>query len=246
MRLNDVSKPVCADDPQRLKSSTSEFAGSAAFTSHTDRRKKASSSAVADNIGDPGAYELAGHLSVSKQASASFLAASKKGASGFGGTSKRELRLNNRLPTSPGTDDDVTPAPGAYEPAITETGKEHSMSTRNGAETMKSSSFASTSKRKGVVLPQAANPGAGAYSPDYMSQEPRQGNLLSQLGRDHKFVSDNLDGMGDDSNTQAHVGPGSYNSHVNGTILDTVEKAGHSLSASVISEVGRPLTADLW
>ena len=60
------------------------------------------------------------------------------------------------------------------------------------------------------------------------------------------FVADNLDGMGEDSNTQAHVGPGSYNSHVHGTIAQTSELAGHSLSASVISEVTRPAAADLW
>ena len=233
-------------DPSPVKSSS--HTGAAAFKSATDRSKLAASTAVPNTVGDPGAYETAGRLSLAQQASSTFHKSSKSGARGFGGTSKRELKLANRNPTSPGSGDDVTPGAGTYDPTLTETGREANMNVMSDGEKMKSSAFASNSAQRGkFALPQAANPGAGTYSPEYKTVEVRaHPGSISKTGRDHHFVSDNLDGMGEDSNTQAHVGPGSYNSHVHKTISHTTELAGHSLSASVISEVTRPASADLW
>ena len=119
------------------------------------------------------------------------------------------------------------------------------MSVRSGAEKMKSAAFASTTVRPGITLPEAAMPGAGTYSPDFSAiSSTGMGNLLSKTGRDHKFVSDQLDGMGNDANTGPLVGPGSYSPEV-GTIARENERMGHSLSASVVSEFHRKLE-DLW
>jgi hypothetical protein len=197
-----------------------------------------------NTMGDPGSYEVIAHNSISSQAVSTFNASAKKGiAKGFGGTSRRELRPQNRNPTSPGADDDVTPAPSAYNPKTTETGREAEMHVMNGAEAMKSSAFASKSAQRGKhALPQATNPGAGAYSPDFKTQVPGIGNLVSKTGRDE---------VENDSSTQSHVGPGSYNplrtaGGESDGVARNVERMGHSLSASVASEVIRPKLEDLW
>lgn len=250
-REANISPGPGAYDPQKSKG-TSQSSPSSAFNSHTDRTKAVPSSASPNAMGDPGSYEVMGYNSVKAQASSTFNTSAKKGARGFGGTSKRELRPQNRNPTSPGADDETTPAPTSYTPTTTETGREADMHVMTGAEAMKSSSFASNSAQRGkCALPQEANPGAGAYSPTYKAQLPHVGNLVSKTGRDHKFVSDNLDGVGNDSSTLPHVGPGSYSplrtasGESDGVGLN-VERMGYSLSASVASEVIRPKLDDLW
>ena len=98
--------------------------------------------------------------------------------------------------------------PAAYTFTTDEKGREANMAVMSDGEKMKSSAFASNSAQRGkFALPQAANPGPGTYSPDEKTQVPGIGNLISKTGRDHHFVSDNLDGVGADSTTQAHVGP---------------------------------------
>lgn len=252
-REASVSPGPGAYDPQ-LPKSTSKLLPSSAFNSHTDRGKLAASSAAPNAVGDPGSYEIMEHNSINSITSAKSThnVSAKKGTKGFGGTSKRELKPQNSNPTSPGPDDDVTPAPTAYTPTTTETGREADMHVMNGAEAMKSAAFASKSAQRGkMALPQQSNPGAGAYSPDYKTQISAVGNLVSRTGRDHKFVSDNLDGVGNDASTMPHIGPGAYSplrtaGGESSTVALNVERNGYSLSASVASEVSRPKLDDLW
>ena len=209
--------------PQRLGSTSANLAGTTAFKSKLDRTAVAPSTAVLNEVGDPGAYEdPKNFLSLAATAKSTARSVSKTGKDGFGGTEKRTLLLSN-IATKPPTQGwtgpiEDTPGPAAYTAKVTETGKEHDMQVMDSGEKMKSAAFASTMKRPGVVLRNAFTPGAGTYSPNHDSVQPVLGNLISKTGRDHKFVADNLDGTGDDCTTQAHVGPGSYNSHLLKTI----------------------------
>ena len=99
-----------------------------------------------------------------------------------------------------------------------------------------------------VVLPNAFVPGPGAYKPDdsatieHLPGANPKANPLSKTGRDHHFVADNLDGMGEDSSTQPHVGPGSYNSHLHLTISRAWEVAAEELPhASFMSDTFRTI-----
>jgi len=125
---------------------------------------------------------------------------------------------------------------------VTEVGKEFDMSVRDGAEKMKSSSFASTMQRPGIVLKNWQVPGPGAYTPTYDSVEPVLGSTVSKTGRDHHFVSDNLDGGAEDAVTAAHVGPGSYNNHYHLTIAQRQDQVKEELlSASIMSDTFRTI-----
>jgi hypothetical protein len=236
-----------AYDPK--KPAASAASSQTAFKSQTDRSKPLASAAVPNSVGDPGAYEMSGHLSTASTAK-SF--SSKKGASGFGGTARRELKLTNSQPSAPGGADDAasTPAPGTYEPLVTETGRESAMHSRNGTETMKSASFASMSKRAGVAH-NTATPGPGAYEPRQEAVNQRVTHAVSRTGRDARYAGDHVDGTGDDCTTGAHVGPGSYEPRRNkdgelGSMARSAEAGSGLPSASMSSETGRPIAADLW
>ena len=77
---------------------------------------------------------------------------------------------------------------------------------------------------------------------------------VSKVGRGSRFAADHLDGTGDDSTTQAHVGPGSYEPRrTNGGGEDSISRRAAGLrdgglaSASIVSESAqRPMSADLW
>ena len=224
--------------------------GSTAFKSATDRAKRSASTAVPNAVGDPGAYEVTNHLSVSQFNAPT---SSKKGAAGFGGTSKRELKLGNARPAAPGADDDATPGAGAYEPQCTENGREHGMSVQNGAEKMKSAAFASTTKRGRVVIA-SDGPGPAAYSPSFEAVETRVAGKVSTIGRDSKYPADHIDGTGDDCTTGASVGPGSYSPQrtkagESDTIAHRADLLGVAPSASVASDslrTGSVKAGGLW
>ena len=181
-----------------------------------------------------------------------FQTSSKAGKAGFGGVEKRSLLLSNMITKPPGSGwtgpIEDTPGPAAYDSQVDEKGREHNMYTLNGVEKMKSAAFASKSQRATVVLPNAFVPGPGAYKPDdsatieHLPGANPKANPLSKTGRDHHFVADNLDGMGDDSSTQPHVGPGSYNSHLHLTISRAWEVAAEELPhASFMSDTFRTI-----
>ena len=142
----------------------------------------------------------------------------------------------------------ITAGPAAYDSQVDERGREQNMHTMSSGEKMKSASFASTMQRPGVVLRSAYVPGPGAYKPkDHLTVNHLPGanpesNPISKTGRDHHFVADNLDGTGDDSTTQAHVGPGSYNSHLHLTIGSKQDRVFEELpSASFMSDTFRTI-----
>jgi len=256
-RQSEASPGPGAYEPKKMVAATSH--SGAAFKSATDRSKLAASTAVPNTVGDPGAYEVRSHRSIATQASSSIQTSSKKGVGGFGGTSKRGFKLENVHPTTPGADSDATPAPSAYTPLQTETGREHDMHVMNGAETMKSAVFASGSRRPGLAIPSADAPGPGKYDPNLQTVGPRVTHAPSVIGRDTRYTADHIDGTGDDCTTGAHVGPGSYeprrtNGGDCGSLAGKAEaglpSAGGSsaalMSASMQSETQRPATADLW
>ena len=237
--------------PVKMGTTAEALAGSSAFKSKMDRAAALPSTAVLNQVGDPGAYEdPKAHISIAATSKNTARKASKDGKAGFGGTEKRELLMSNmttKPPTAGWTGPvEDTPGPAAYESQVDEKGREQNMYTMSSGEKMKSASFASKMKRPGVALSTAYVPGPGAYTPnDKITIEHLPGanpmsNTISKTGRDHHFVSDNLDGTGDDSSTLAHVGPGSYNSHLHLTIGDMQEKIlDHLPSASFMSDTFR-------
>ena len=114
------------------------------------------------------------------------------------------------------------------------------MSTRDGIETMKSSSFASKSVQRGKqTSPQQANPGPGAYEPLDQKAGASVG-AVSMRNKGQRFIPERV-------TTESIVGPGRYDSHMVGTIgHKTSELSGHALSASFGSDVIRPKLEDLW
>jgi len=164
---------------------------------------------------DVGAYDPYKGREIIDQSKQTMNALMTAGNGGFGATEKRELKLSNAI-TKPGlsqsnlTGVEETPGPLAYEPKVTETGREHEMRIMNGSETMKSATFASVVPRSDIVLCNAAVPGPGSYDPKYSTQDPDEHNVLVKTGRDSSYPGDRLDGGGEDSTTGPKVGPGSY------------------------------------
>ena len=221
--------------PVVIATNRETLAGSSAFKSKSDRAAVVHSSPLLNQTGDPGAYEdPKGFLSVSVTSRAASRTLDKAGKAGFGGTEKRTLVMSNmttKPPTSGWTGAvEDTPGPAAYDSQVDEKGKEYNMYKLNGVEKMKSAAFASTLQRAPVTLRNAYVPGPGTYSPndaatiEHLPGANPQSNTISKTGRDHHFVADNLDGMGEDSSTQPHVGPGSYNSHLSGTVENESKK----------------------
>ena len=201
-------------------------------------------------MGDMNAYDPNHNREISHDAKKTFQTQSKLGKQGFGGTEKRTLLLSNvttKVPTNGWTGPiEDTPGPAAHDSLVDEKGREHNMHTMSSGEKMKSASFASTTQRPGLVLRSATVPGPGAYEPNdaltvnYLPGANPQSNPISKTGRDSHFVADNLDGTGDDSTTQAHVGPGSYNSHVHKTIAkEDTTKTERQSRASASAQIGR-------
>jgi len=203
-------------------------------------------------MGDVNAYNPNHNREISHDAKRTFHTNSKAGKAGFGGTEKRTLLLSNLAtkPPSQGWTGPVedTPGPTAYTSKVDEYGREQNMHTMSEGEAMKSSSFASMSTRPGVVLPSKNVPGPGAYdvsdslTVNYLPGANPSSNGISKTGRDHHFTADNLDGTGDDVTTQAHVGPGSYNSHVHKTIAKDQQRVMEELPhASFMSDTFRTI-----
>ena len=262
-RVTELGAGLTADADTKESFSTQAKAGKQQFMS-TSAARSAEIATDKNNItiasgwqtpgmGDMNAYNPNVNREMAYDAKRTFQTQSKQGKGNFGGSEKRQLLLSNMTTKAPangwtGAVED-TPGPAAYVPVVDEKGLEANMHVMSDGEKMKSSSFASNSAQRGkFALPQASNPGPGAYEPkDHLTVQHLPGanpqsNTLSKTGRDHHFVSDNLDGMGNDSNTQAHVGPGSYNSHLHLTIGDAQEKLlDHLPNASFMSDSFRTI-----
>ena len=206
--------------PQRLASTSRELAGHFAFKSSSERIP----SILLKDKGDPGEYDPHVYLSLAQSSSMSFNRASAEGKllSGFGGQAERTLEFRSDV----WNEGEKTPGPAAYVPLQDEQGKEWEMRILDGAETMKTASFASNSIRLGnFALPSWQNPGPGAYDPNdkatiqHLPGANPDSNLVSKVNRDSRFVGDSIIR---ESTTDSAVGPGLYESHVEGTIGKTV------------------------
>jgi len=178
---------------------------------------------------DPGSYNPNHNREIEHQSKKTFQTRSKKGEGGFGGTYKRESRMSNAAtyPPKAGFHGDVedTPGAGTYQPLMTEDGHEYDMWVESGSEKMKSASFATTTKRPEPALPNWKNPAGADYRPNpEKALDPEIGNRMSKVGRQSKYVADQLDGAGDDAQTSALIGPGAYHPIRNNQgAMDTIE-----------------------
>ena len=162
-----------------------------------------------DMTADPTAYNPNHNREMSHSASHTFSEVAGVGKQGFGGCEPRELKLSNQATHPPvrGFHGDIedTPGPGQYDPRQTETGREHDMITRNGAETMQSAVFASgVDRMRRSELPDT--PGPGTYDPNFDSVEATLHDNFSRTGRDSNMVG-KLQGR---EATGPGVGPGTY------------------------------------
>ena len=125
--------------------------------------------------------------------------------------------------------------------------REIDMVTMNGAEAMKSSSFASTTGRF-VAGVHEKNPGPGTYDPQWSALESNDPDLMSKVGRDTPAPG----ALGGEkyAGTGRGVGPGTYDPQVqkNGelnTIQSRTERNANfgmwGWSASFVSESLRSL-----
>jgi len=204
-------------------------------------------------MGDANLYNPNHNREVGHEAKKTFRTQSKAGKAGFAGSEKRTLLLSNvktKTPTQGWTGPiEDTPGPVAYVPKVDEYGREQDMHTMSEGEKMKSAAFASATIRPGPEMNNKFVPGPGSYEPnDTLTTNSLPGanmqrNTISKTGRDHKFVSDNLDGVGNDSSTAAHVGPGSYNSHVHNSMAQSQDKVKDAqlLDASFMSDTFRTI-----
>jgi len=260
-RVTELGAGLTADAATKDTFATSAKAGKAAFGTQsagiteiaTDKNGVTVASGwQTPGMGDMNAYDPNINREMAHHAKTTFQTQSKAGKAGFGGTEKRTLLLAN-IRTKPPANGwtgpiEDTPGPAAYDSQVDEHGREQNMTTMNSGEKMKSASFASTMQRPGVVLRNAYVPGPGAYkvseklTVNHLPGANPDSNPISKTGRDHHFVADNLDGMGDDSSTQAHVGPGSYNSHYHNTISKGQDLIVEELpSASFMSDTYRTI-----
>ena len=185
------------------------------------------------DAGDPGAYNPNENRGVAATARSFFGKSNLAGMGGFGTRSKREMRLEGAAPTSGGSSTgwkaEPTPGPAAYNPLLTEVGREFEMSVRNGVETMKSAVFASKSERTADnSLPSRDNPGPGAYdikdalTISHLPGANPDSNIVSSVGRDSRFSADQVGRQ--EHVTPPGVGPGLYDPKVtNDGGLATIE-----------------------
>ncbi|KAL1498463.1 hypothetical protein AB1Y20_013788 [Prymnesium parvum] len=154
--------------------------------------------------GDPGAYDPHTYMSMGTTASRSFCRSGKAGRGGFGGSSAREMKMN--------LFGEGTPGPGQYDGKIPQ---------QDSQRNSPSSAFRSSSPQR--ARPRGADtPGVGSYNPKPSWVEPSVVNASTGMsGHSRRFTEQK-------SETDADVGPGSYETHLNG-----------SLSASIASRVSR-------
>ena len=211
--------------PQQLSANSSstlrQLAGEYAFKSTLQRKDL-----VFKDKGDPGEYEPAVYLSLANSMK-SFNRSSSEGKllSGFGGQAERILDMRTEM----WNEGEKTPGPAAYNPLLTEVGREFEMSVRNGVETMKSAVFASKSERTADnSLPSRDNPGPGAYdikdalTISHLPGANPDSNIVSSVGRDSRFSADQVGRQ--EHVTPPGVGPGLYDPKVtNDGGLATIE-----------------------
>jgi hypothetical protein len=163
------------------------------------------------DAGDPGAYDPHTLKELASTSKKSFAKSMRSGAGDFGGKEKREMNLELM--------GEGTPGPGAYNGGDRmRNGKVAALAAMDSGEKMPSSSFhsktAQREKQQNLHVP-----GAGAYTPHWTAIEAAPSNPANSL---------NAKGARFEKTTQVTdpmVGPGSYESHLEGSLQVSVSKA---------------------
>jgi len=229
-------------DPKRVGSTQRDLIGSSAFRSQTARTERTVVGSLTKEQGDPAAYEPI-FLTLARQASASWSKVASAGNASFGVSTRRalDLRANANQVWGEG---EKTPGVGTYSFATNEKGRQWDTSTiGNTRETW----GASKTKRSDVLLlPSAPNPGPGEYNVndaatiEHLPGANPASNMVSSVSRDARFTSDTLLYEGT-MTTQANVGPGSYDSHLGGTIAF---EGSHSVKSEAYRRAGPDAGSD--
>jgi hypothetical protein len=219
-------------------------AGRGHFGTSADARGEMGTYNPQKEQGDPGAYNPHQNRDLAQTARASFQTSNAQGNGGFGSTLKRELPLRGDYNGHHGVPgfgaDPANPGPAAYEPLLTDQGKNFNMEVSNIAAAKQSPAFASKAPQRGdFLLPNAPNPGPGCYDPNFESVEASlPDNPIAKTARDHRFTGDSII---KDSETGPDVGPSSYhpgvtnNGHLESMGARAAEKASWGWSASFLS-----------
>ena len=206
-------------DPKRVGSTHRDLIGSSAFRSLTERTERTVVGSLTKEQGDPAAYAPI-FLTLARQASASWSKVASAGNASFGVSTTRALDLRGNAEVW--GEGEKTPGVGTYTFHTTERGRQWDTSTVGDKK--ETAQFASKSQRSDVLLlPSAPNPGPGAYNVndaatiEHLPGANPASNMVSSVSRDARFTSDTLLYEGT-MTTQPSVGPGSYDSHLGGTI----------------------------
>ena len=199
-----------------MESRKSATPGPGSYNVFTPRNGAAASSAFKSKsargevdaaTGDPGAYDPFATQDLAALSARSFGRSNRAGSGGFGGASAREMKLDIM-----GED---TPGPGTYRAK-----KELSE-----GSAMPSSAFRSSSAQRGK---ERANPtpGVGAYDPRMSAVEPGMQNGGSGMrSKAQRFATEK-------TSTDMGVGPGTYESHTDGSLAQSVAKSVERMSRS--------------
>ena len=157
--------------------------------------------------GDPGAYDAFSSRDIAATSTRSFGRSNRAGSGAFGASSSREMKLDIM-----GED---TPGPGSYR------GKKDMSETPR----MPSSAFRSSSAQRAKTRYQET-PGAGSYEPNLASVEPSPVNAAAGMrSKGDRFTRDK-------QTTDGGVGPGTYDSHADGSLAAKVAKSVERMSRS--------------
>ena len=180
---------------------------SSAFTSKTKRMVEGLS---ASEAGDPGSYDPYTLKDLASTSKKSFAKSNRSGSGGFGTRQQRVSRM---------TDGEKTPGPGQYNgDVMMRNGAKANLSAFDTGERMPSSSFKSKSA-KDVKRHNENVPGAGAYTPLWGSIERSPSNpSMHMKAQGRRFETSK-------EVTEPMVGPGAYESHMEGSLASAVRKS---------------------
>jgi len=162
-------------------------------------------------MGDPGSYDPYTLKELASTSKKSFAKSMRGGAGNFGTREQRSMRVDIM--------GESTPGPGEYNgDLMMRTGKKANLSAFDSSEKYPSSSFQSKSAKVGKVGNEQV-PGAGAYTPSMSSIEAAPSNPAMHMkaqGKRFEAVKQVTDPM---------VGPGAYESHMEGSVATSVKKS---------------------
>ena len=193
------------NDPRLKKGDKNQ---SSAFVSKT---KRGVSDLGAVESGDPGNYDPYTLKDLASTSKKSFAKSNRSGAGDFGGKEKRELAIDIM--------GEATPGPGAYNgDRMMRNGKVAALAALDSGEKMPMSAFKSKSEQR-EKTPNQHVPGAGAYTPDMKAIEKSATNpAMNMKAKGERFVPPK-------QVTDALVGPGAYESHLERSIQVSTSKA---------------------